>query len=159
MTNSNPQASSDKIRVFVADDHPITRSAIAMLLSEQKDMEVVGEADGGKDAIDGIKQLRPDVALIDIDMPGVSGLEATIKVVEDVPEVSVLILTGYDREEFLFQALRAGALGYLLKGASVEDLLKAIHTVHSGDAFIYPSMATKLVEDYIRHTSVSARKN
>lgn len=71
----------------------------------------------------------------------------------------MLILTGYDRDDFLFQALHAGALGYLLKGASVEDLLRAIRTVHSGDAFIYPSMATKLVGDYIRRTSVSASKN
>ena len=147
-----------KIRVFIADDHPIARRGIAMLIDGQQDMEVAGEAINGSDAIDGIKQLRPDVALIDMDMPRASGLEVIEKVVGHVPDVSVLILTGYDREEFLFQALRAGALGYLLKGTSPEELLKAVRTVHSGEAFIYPSMATKLVGDYIRHTNPSASK-
>ena len=103
--------------------------------------------------------MRPDVALIDMDMPRASGLEVIEKIVGHVPDVSVLILTGYDREDLLFQALRAGALGYLLKGANVEEILKAIRTVHSGDAFIHPSMATKLVGDYLRHTSASGGKD
>ena len=159
MTHSNSQIPSDKIRVFIADDHPMVLSGIALLLKEQQDMQVVGESKDGRGAIDGINQLRPDVVLMDIDMPDVSGLEVTSEVMRSWPEMSVLILTGYDREELLFQALRAGALGYLLKGASPEELLTAIRIVHSGDAFIYPSMATKLVGDYIRHTSASGGKD
>ena len=116
MTRPDSQPSSDKIRVFIADDHPMVRSGIALLLNEQHDMQVVGESKDGRGAIDGINQLRPDVVLMDIDMPDVSGLEVTSEVMRSWPEMSVLILTGYDREEFLFQALRAGALGYLLKG-------------------------------------------
>lgn len=148
-----------KIRVFIADDHSLVRSGIVLLLNEQQDMQVVGESKDGRGAIDGISQLRPDVVLMDIDMPDMSGLEVTSEVVHSWPEIAVLILTGYDREEFLFQALRAGALGYLLKGASTEELLRAIRTVHSGDVFIYPSMATKLVGDYIRHTNPSGDKD
>ena len=121
-------------------------------------MQVVGESKDGRGAIDGINRLRPDVVLMDIDMPDISGLEVTSEVTRSWPETSVLILTGYDHEELLFQALRAGALGYLLKGTSTEELLKAVRTVHSGEAFIYPSMATKLVGDYIRHTNPSASK-
>ena len=158
MTHPESQLSSGKIRVFIADDHPVVRSGIALLLNEQQDMQVVGESKDGRGAIDGINRLRPDVVLMDIDMPDISGLEVTSEVTRSWPETSVLILTGYDHEELLFQALRAGALGYLLKGTSTEELLKAVRTVHSGEAFIYPSMATKLVGDYIRHTNPSASK-
>ena len=87
---------------------------------------------------------------MDIDMPGLSGIEATRRIAESVPSVSVLVLTAHDREDFLFQALQAGALGYVLKTIQVEDLMSAIRTVHSGEVFIYPRMATMLVDDYVK---------
>ncbi len=113
-------------------------------------MEVVGEARDGAEAVATALRLRPDVVLMDIGMPGVSGIDATRQITGDAPEVRVVILTVYDREDFLFRALQAGAAGYLLKGADVDDLLRAIRTVHGGEMFVYPRMTTKLVRDYVR---------
>ena len=135
----------NKIRVFLTDDQPIVRRGLALLLREEGDIEVVGEAADGRESIEGVQELTPDVVLMDIGMPGMSGLEATSQIVDAVPGVSVLILTVHDREDFLFEALQAGALGYVLKTARVDELLAAIRTVHAGDVFVYPRMATKLV--------------
>lgn len=139
-----------KIRVYLADDHTIVRRGIARLLDEEADMEVVGEAGDGTEAIQGVQQLRPDVVLMDIGMPGLSGIEATRQIVQTVPGVQVLILTVYDQADLLFRALQAGAAGYVLKGADMDDLLRAIRTVHSGEVFIHPQMATRLVQDYLK---------
>ena len=139
-----------RICVVLADDQPIVRRGIALLLQQETDIDVVGEASDGWEAVECVRRLRPDVALMDINMPGLSGLDATRMITEAVPGVSLLILTIYDREDYLFQALQAGALGYLLKSASVEELTGAIRTVHSGEVSIYPRMATKLVGDYLK---------
>ena len=150
---------TDKIRVLLADDQPIVRRGLALLLREQEDIEVVGEAGDGWEAIESVQWLRPDVVLMDIDMPGLSGIDATQRIVESVPKVSVLILTVHDREDFLFQALQTGALGYVLKSIDVDELMAAIRTVHSGDVFIYPRMATMLVGDYVKRMKADVDKD
>ena len=139
-----------KIRVVIADDQPIVRQGVALLLEQETDIEVVGQANDGWEAIECVRRLRPDVVLMDIEMPELSGLEATRRITEAFPEVSLLILTGHDREDYLFQALQTGALGYVLKTANVEELMGAIRTVQAGEVFIYPRMATMLVGEYLR---------
>jgi two-component system response regulator NreC len=113
-------------------------------------MEVAGEADGGEQALTLAREVRPDEVLMDISMPGLSGLDTASRLKELVPESKVLVLTVHDREDYLFAALQAGVYGYILKGADVHDLLEAIRTAHRGDTFLYPAMATKLVADYLR---------
>ena len=157
MTAVNDKPS--KIRVLLADDQPIVRRGLALLLREQADIEVVGEASDGWEAIESVQWLRPDVVLMDIDMPGLSGIDATQRIVESCPRVSVLILTVHDREDFLFQALQTGAQGYVLKSIDVEELMAAIRTVHSGDVFIYPRMATILVGDYVNRMQADTDKD
>lgn len=139
-----------KIRVYLTDDHTIVRRGIARLLNEEADMEVVGEAGDGAEAVQGVQQLRPDVVLMDIGMPGLSGIEATRQIMQTTPGVQVLIVTVYDQADLLFKALQAGAAGYILKGAEMDDLLRAIRTVRSGEVFIHPQMATRLVQDYLK---------
>ena len=146
----------NRIRVFLTDDQPIVRRGISLLLQEDPHIEVVGEAADGWESVEGAQRLVPDVVLMDIDMPGMSGLEAAGRIIESVPGVSVLMLTIHDREDFLFQALQAGALGYILKAAHVDELLSAVRTVHSGEVFVYPRMATKLVGEYLRATRTDA---
>lgn len=136
--------------MLVVDDHTLIRQGIVGLLRAQPDMEVAGEAADGEQAVALAQELKPDVVLMDISMPGLSGLEATGKLKELVPDARVLVLTIHDREDYLFAALQAGAYGYILKGADVHDLLGAIRTVHRGDTFLYPALATKLVADYLR---------
>ena len=139
-----------KIRLLVADDHTLFRRGIVGLLSAQPDMEVVGEAGSGEEAVRETVKVSPGVVLMDIGMPGVSGLEATKEIRKQAPKVQVLILTMHDREDYLFQALRAGATGYVLKGADVQDLLSAIRSVNSGEVYLYPSVTKKLLADYLR---------
>ena len=141
-----------RIRVLLADDQPIVRHGIKLLLQEDESLQIVDEASTGWEAIELTQKLLPDVVLMDIEMPGISGLDATKRIKELTPQVSLLMLTIHDREEFLFEALEVGALGYILKNATVEELMSAIRTVHSGDAFIYPRMATKLVGGYLSRT-------
>ena len=149
----NGKQSSDRaIGVFLADDHPIVRRGLSLVISEQDDMQVVGEAKDGAEAVERIRKLRPDVVLMDIEMPNLSGIEATKKISESNPEIAVLIFTAYDREDLLFQALQAGAAGYALKMTNAEDLLAAVRTVNSGDVCISPAMATKLVGDYLKRS-------
>lgn len=137
------------IRVFLVDDHTVVRLGIARIIQEEPDMEVVGETADGSQAVEAVRALRPDVVLMDIEMPGVSGIDSTKQIIEAVPDTRVLILTIYDRDDLLFRSLQAGAAGYVLKGAAIDELLGAIRTVHAGDLFIYPRMTTKLVGDYL----------
>jgi|TARA_Y100000031_G_scaffold126471_1_gene143579 two-component system response regulator NreC len=139
----------NRIAVFLADDQPIVRQGVALLLQEQMDIEVVGEASDGLETLESVQISNPDVVLMDISMPGTSGLEATRRLTKSIPGLAVLILTVHERGDFLFQALQAGALGYLLKTATVAELIGAIRTVYAGEVFIYPRMATKLVGDYL----------
>ncbi|MBI4329673.1 MAG: response regulator transcription factor [Chloroflexi bacterium] len=139
----------DKIRILLCDDHAMVRQGIAALVAGEPDMEVVAQVTRGEDAVSRTIELVPDVVLMDIGLPGINGLEATSQIIKSLPQARVLILTVHDREDYLFRGLKAGACGYVLKGADVNDLLAAIRVVHAGEMFIYPSMTRKLVADYV----------
>lgn len=139
-----------KIRILVADDHTVIRRGIVGLLNAQSDMEVIDEAGNGREAVAKAAAALPDVVLLDVAMPDLNGLGATRMIKEQSPAVQVLILTMHDREDYLFQALRAGASGYVLKGADIEDLLTAVRSVARGGVYLYPQVAKGLVSDYLR---------
>jgi len=138
-----------KIRILLADDHAILRAGLVRLLSEESDFEVVGEADNGREAVQKVQELHPDIVLMDIGMPVMNGMEATKQIKKRDQDVKILVLTMHDNEEYLFQVLQAGASGYVLKKAADSDLVNAIHVVNRGDCFLYPSAAKMVVEDYL----------
>ena len=140
------------IRVVVVDDHTLVRQGIVGLLASQPDIDVVGQAGNAREAMAVIASVAPDVVLMDIAMPGQSGLDATREIRDRFPAVQVLVVTIHDREDYLFQALRAGAAGYVLKGAEVQDLLEAVRTAQRGEVYLFPSVAKKLVADYLRRS-------
>lgn len=143
-------ASGKKVRVLMADDHTMFREGVRLLLETRGGFEVVGEAATGKEAVELARSLRPDVIVMDIGMPGMNGLDATRLIQADNPSSRVLILTMHDTDEYFFSALDAGASGYVLKEAASNDLVNAIESVSRGGMFLYPSLATKLVEEYLR---------
>ena len=140
----------EKIRVLLADDHTVLREGIRALLNEEADMVVVGEAENGRWAVHLAHELHPDVVLMDIAMPLLNGLEATRQIKRDHPEISVLILTMHDNEEYVRQVLAVGAAGYVLKRAAASELVSAIRAVHHGDAVLSPAITRVLIEDYLR---------
>ena len=140
------------VRVVVVDDHTLVRQGIVGLLASQPDIEVVGQAGNAREAMTVIASVAPDVVLMDIAMPGQSGLDATREIRDRFPAVQVLVVTIHDREDYLFQALRAGAAGYVLKGAEVHDLLEAVRTAQRGEVYLFPSVTKKLVADYLRRS-------
>lgn len=140
---------SDQIRVLVADDHTIVRSGVRLLLESEPDIEVVGEALDGHEAITLAGSLHPDVILMDIAMPGLDGLEATRRIKARWPEIDVLVLTMHRTDDYFFEMLKAGASGYVLKGAQTDELVHALRVVSRGEVFLYPTMASKLVDDYL----------
>ncbi len=140
-----------KIKVLLADDHTIVRQGLRALLDSQEDIEVVGEAEDGKQAFEKTKELVPDVVVIDITMPNLNGIEATRQIKKLNQEIEVLVLTVHDNEEYVYQILQAGASGYLLKESAVSDLVSAINSVEKGDIFLSPAISKIVVKDYIRH--------
>ncbi len=148
-----------KIRVMVVDDHTIVREGVHILLEAQSDIEVVGEAADGQEALVRARELQPEIALVDIAMPGMSGLELTRALKRERSQISVIILTMYESDEYFFQVLDAGASGYVLKKAASADLVAAIRAVHSGDVFLYPSVARRLVSDYLARVKTGEEKN
>ena len=139
-----------KIRVLVVDDHTLFRQGIVGLLDSQPDIEVVGQAGEAQGAMDAAVRLSPDILLMDVTMPGTSGLDAAAEIKSRCPSLQILILTIHDREDYLFRALRAGASGYVLKGADIHDLLTAVRTAHQGEIYLYPSVTKQLVGEYLR---------
>jgi len=142
------------MRVLIADDHGIVRSGVRMLLESQPDIEVVAEAADGAEARDLAIRERPDLAILDVKMPKLTGLQATREIKEQAPEVAVLILSMYDDERYLFEALKAGASGYVLKAQADTDLLDAIHAVGRGEPFLTPEAQRALIKDVLGQGSV-----
>src|SRR3989304_1056015 len=125
-----------KIKILIADDHAILREGIRALLADYDDLEVVGEAVEGKEAIDQANRLKPNVILMDIAMPGLGGLEATLELRKSCPQAKILVLTQYDNKEYIFRFLKAGASGYVLKKAVGTELVSAIRAVHDSGSFL-----------------------
>jgi DNA-binding NarL/FixJ family response regulator len=143
------------IRVAIADDQELVRAGFKMIVGSQPDMEVTGEAADGRQAVDVIRREKPDVVLMDIRMPHMDGLEATRQV---VGMTRVVILTTYELDEYVFDALSAGASGFLLKAAPPEDLIRAIRVVASGDALLAPSVTRRLIQEFAKRPEPQARK-
>jgi DNA-binding NarL/FixJ family response regulator len=148
------------IRVVIADDQTLVRSGLAMILATQPDMEVVGEAGDGTEAVELARRLHPDVVLMDIRMPGTDGLSATRTIVADplIGATKVVMLTTYDLDEYLFEALRAGATGFLLKGVSPEDLIRGIRETAAGEGLLAPSATRRLIHEFVNSSPITPRR-
>jgi NarL family two-component system response regulator LiaR len=135
------------IRVLVVDDHVVVRQGIRALLATETDIEVVGEAENGREAVAEAEGLQPDVILMDLVMPEMDGIEAIGRITARQPEARILVLTSFAADDKVFPAIKAGALGYLLKDSSPEDLVAAIHQVHRGESSLHPTIARKLLQE------------
>src|SRR4030042_1190339 len=139
-----------KIKVLVVDDHAVVRDGLCALLRLTPDIEVVGEAGNGREALEMVKKLLPDVVLMDIAMPIMGGLEATRRICKEFPGTKVLVLTQYDDKEYVFPVIEAGASGFISKVAASSELASGIRSVYQGDSYLSPSVARLLIEDYQR---------
>src|SRR6266550_4201256 len=148
-----------KIHILLADDHTILRAGLKMMLNAQPDMEVVGEAQDGRQALHEAQRLQPDIILMDITMPDMNGIEATRQIKKLVPEVKVLVLTMHENEEYVFQALRAGASGYMLKEAADTELITALHVIRSGQFYLSPTAQSVMVGDYLQRVRSGEEKD
>ena len=147
------------IQIIIADDHILVREGLSTLLNEEPDISVVAQASTGTEAIYLVRQLCPDIAILDITMPDMTGLEATRQITTEFPETIVIILTMHEEEAFFFEALRAGASGYLLKGARSEEFLNAIRVAHKGGIYLQPALTRVLVEDYLERQPQTPLEN
>ena len=145
-----------KIRVLLADDHTVVRQGLRALLAAEEDIEIIGEAENGRQALQLVKKLLPDVVVMDIAMPVLNGVEATRQITRYVPSVKVLVLSTYSNDEYVEQLTEAGAAGYLVKQTAANDLLKAIREAFKGNAFFSPAIAKRL-QDQCRQTYVSGQ--
>ena len=139
------------IRILIVDDQALVRAGFRMSLDAQPELEVVGEAAAGSTAIDAVRTLRPDVVLMDIRMPGVDGIEATRRLSEAGATSKIVILTTYDLDEYVFDALAAGASGFLLKHVPPEELVRGVRVAASGEALLAPSITKRLIEEFAKH--------
>lgn len=136
------------IKVFLCDDHTLFRQGVRKLLELEKDIAVVGEASNGVEMIEMSKKIQPDVILMDIGMPQMDGIAATYRIKKILPKVNIIILTVYEDEPHIFEAIKAGAIGYLLKDVSIKELLEGVHRVNRGEALIQPVIATKVLKEF-----------
>jgi DNA-binding NarL/FixJ family response regulator len=142
-----------KIRILLADDHVMVRQGFRMILAAQPDLEIVGEAGNGRDAVELAEQLRPDVVVMDVAMPDMNGIEATRRLAVSAPRTRVLALSMYKDSVYVREILRAGARGYLLKDAIDRDLLSAVRAVASGEGYLSPAVSDAVLSDYRRHVT------
>jgi len=138
------------IRVLIADDQALVRDGFGMILDAQADIEVVGHASNGREAVDLSRELRPDVVLMDIRMPEVDGVEATRRLMADPESPRILMLTTFDQNEYVYDAMKAGASGFLLKDVRREELINAVRSVAAGDALLASSLTRRFIEDFVR---------
>ena len=136
-------------RLLIVDDHAVVRSGLRMLLENEKDVEIVGEAGSAAEAIDAVAHLKPDVILMDIGLPDLSGIDATREIKQRFSEIAIVALTIHEDEEYFFKMLEAGATGYVPKRAAPEELITAIRAAAMGQVYLYPSLAKLLVRDYL----------
>jgi len=145
-----------KIKVLLAEDHVIVREGTRDLIQREPDMEVIGEAGDGEEAVDLVNRLYPDVVIMDIAMPKLNGIEATKQIKALHPAISVLILTAYDNDQYIFAILEAGAAGYLLKNVRGRELIDAIRAVHAGESVLYPTVARRVISHLMSPVSSTA---
>ncbi len=148
-----------KIKIYLVDDHSVIRYGLRMLLDGDKNVEIIGEAASASEALNAMAELKPDVVLMDISLPDLSGIEATREIKRLWPDTAVVALTIHEDEEYFFKMLDAGASGYVPKRAAPEELLTAIHAANSGDVYLYPSLAKLLVKDYVQDQDSQEKEN
>lgn len=146
-----------RIKVLLAEDHTIVRKGIRSLLDDQPNIEVIGEAEDGREAIEKVEQLAPDIILMDNTMPILNGLEATRQIKKRFPEVKILILTMHTNEEYILQFLRVGASGYLVKQTAPTELVSAIEAVYRGDSFLSPSISRTIIDEFLRQAEATGK--
>jgi len=149
MSPSSP-AKTRKTRILLADDHAIVREGVRAILMAEPDFDVVAEAEDGAQAVEMAKKLKPDIAVLDISMPGMNGIDATKQIKASLPNTNVLALTMHTDDTYVFQLLKAGGSGYVLKRAAATDLVQAIRAAQRGEAFLYPLVAKAVVADYLK---------
>ncbi len=147
------------IRVVLADDHTIVRKGLRSLLDAERDVDVIGEAGDGTEAIALVEQLKPHIVVMDIGMPVLNGLEATRRIIKKHPDTKVLILTMHTNEEYVFEILRAGASGYIIKKAAPTELVAAIRAVKKGESFLSPSISRKVIDEYVQRAGEEKRED
>jgi DNA-binding NarL/FixJ family response regulator len=146
--SKSDRGSDDRLRVLIVDDHALFRRGLQMVLRQEEDIDVVGEAGDGHEAVEKAQELMPDVVLMDVRMPGQSGIQATEQIKDLIPHAKILMLTISDEEADLYDAIKAGASGYLLKEISIDEVADAVRSVWSGQSRISPSMASKLLTEF-----------
>ncbi len=139
-----------KIRIMLADDHKLMRSGLRVLLEQQADLSVAGEASDGREAAALVNTIKPDVLVMDIGMPNLNGIEAATQITQSHPEIAIVMLSMHSDESYILRALRAGAKGYLLKDSAESDLMRAVHAVAEGQSFFSPAVGKVLLDDYVR---------
>jgi DNA-binding NarL/FixJ family response regulator len=149
----------EKIRLLLVDDHEVVRTGLRMLLEHQPDMEIVGEASTGAEALEMAAQVKPDVVVMDITLPDISGIEATRQIKRSQPEAAIVALTIHEDEQYFFEMLQAGAAGYVPKRAAPEDLISAIRAAHNEEIYLYPSLAKALVSDFLGRSHTEQADN
>ncbi|MCD8163224.1 MAG: response regulator transcription factor [Synergistaceae bacterium] len=138
------------IKLFIADDHELFREGLKSLLIREKDIEIVGSASDGLEAVNAVRRLKPEVVLMDVTMPNMNGIQATAKICSELPDIAVIVISMHNDRRFIAEALKAGARGYVLKESSPELMLDAIRTVSRNEVFFSPKVCTVLVSDYLR---------